>query len=181
MLNTLLDRYCRCISVVMVIFLAAMVIMVFGNVVLRYGFNSGITASEELSRWLFLWVIFLGATVAVREHAHMGMDMVVASLPPFLQRICLLIGHGLMLWVTWLMLQGSLVQTRINWEVQAPVTGLPQGWLYASGVVFAASTGLMLIIDTWRIATGTLTLEQMQSPAGQDHDVTAPASPLSKP
>ena len=46
--------------------LALMVVMVFGNVVLRYGFNSGITVSEELSRWLFVWMTFLGAIVALR-------------------------------------------------------------------------------------------------------------------
>jgi TRAP-type transport system small permease protein len=44
--------------------LAGMVIAVFGNVVLRYGFNSGINASEELSRLLFVWMVFLGATLA---------------------------------------------------------------------------------------------------------------------
>ena len=172
MLNRLLDHYCRLLSVIMAACLAVMVVMVFGNVVLRYGLNSGITASEELSRWLFLWVIFLGATVAVRERSHMGMDMVLMALPPMLQRICLLIGHGLMLWVTWLMFQGSLVQTQINWDVLAPVTGLPQGWLYASGVLFAVSTGIMLTIDMWRIATGELTLGHMQPT-----DKTEPASP----
>ena len=51
-----------------------MVVLVFGNVVLRYGFNSGITVSEELSRWLLVWLTFLGAIVAVREHAHLGVD-----------------------------------------------------------------------------------------------------------
>ena len=39
-----------------VLALVAMVIMVFGNVVLRYGFNKGITVSEEVSRWLFVWM-----------------------------------------------------------------------------------------------------------------------------
>jgi TRAP-type C4-dicarboxylate transport system permease small subunit len=58
----------------MVVCLALMVVMVFGNVVLRYGFNSGITVSEELSRWLFVWMTFLGAVVAVRNHAHLGTD-----------------------------------------------------------------------------------------------------------
>jgi len=48
-------------------FLAVMVVMVFGNVVLRYAFNSGIIVSEEVSRWLFLWVTFLGAIVALRS------------------------------------------------------------------------------------------------------------------
>ena len=44
--------YCKLLELLIVVLLAAMVVMVFGNVVLRYGFNSGITVSEELSRWL---------------------------------------------------------------------------------------------------------------------------------
>ena len=57
-----------------------MVILVFGNVVLRYGFNSGIAISEELSRWLLVWLTFLGAIVALREHAHLGVDTLVRAL-----------------------------------------------------------------------------------------------------
>jgi TRAP-type C4-dicarboxylate transport system permease small subunit len=159
----------------MVAFLALMVVMVFGNVVLRYGFNSGITASEELSRWLFLWVIFLGATVAIRERLHMGVDMLVEMLPPWPQKACLLIGHGCMLWVTWLMLHGSVQLMQMNWDIEAPVTGLSQGWFYASGVVFAASTALMLAVDTWRIATGQLTPRGMQLlPDVDPSDATTP-------
>ena len=82
MLGKLIDAICRLFSVLMVACLALMVVMVFGNVVLRYGFNSGITVSEELSRWLFVWMTFLGALVAMREHAHLGTDMLVARLPP---------------------------------------------------------------------------------------------------
>ena len=48
-----------------------MVLLVFGNVVLRYGFNSGITVSEEVSRWLFIWGTFMGAIVALREHGRL--------------------------------------------------------------------------------------------------------------
>ena len=47
--------------------MAGMVVLVFANVLLRYGFNSGITLSEELSRWLFVWMTFLGAVVALRN------------------------------------------------------------------------------------------------------------------
>jgi TRAP-type C4-dicarboxylate transport system permease small subunit len=73
----------------MVVCLALMVVMVFGNVVLRYGFNSGITVSEELSRWLFVWMTFLGAVVAVRNHAHLGTDTLVSRLPVVGKKICL--------------------------------------------------------------------------------------------
>ena len=58
-----------------------MVVLVFGNVVLRYAFNTGITVSEEVSRWLFVWLTFLGAIVAMQEHGHLGVDMLVARLP----------------------------------------------------------------------------------------------------
>ena len=54
--------------------LALMVVLVFGNVVLRYGFNSGIAVSEEVSRYLFIWLTFIGAVIAVHEHAHLGVD-----------------------------------------------------------------------------------------------------------
>jgi TRAP-type C4-dicarboxylate transport system permease small subunit len=57
-----------------------MAAMVFGNVVLRYVFNSGIAVSEELSRWLFVWMTFLGAVVALKENGHLGTDMLVSRL-----------------------------------------------------------------------------------------------------
>jgi TRAP-type C4-dicarboxylate transport system permease small subunit len=153
MLNKWIGLYCKLLSVVMVVCLATMVLMVFGNVVLRYGFNSGITVSEELSRWLFLWVVFMGATVAVHEKAHMGVDSLVLRLPAPLRKAVLLVGHLLMLFVTWLMFSGSWAQTRINWDVQAPVTGYSMAWAYACGVVFAVSTGVMLLMQFWALWT----------------------------
>lgn len=153
MLNKLMGHYCKALSVVMVVCLAAMVLMVFGNVVLRYGFNSGITVSEELSRWAFLWVVFLGATVAVHEKAHMGVDSLVMSLPPLLRKAVLLAGYLLMLFVTWLMFSGSLAQTRINWDVEAPVTGYSMACAYGCGVVFAVSTGVMFVMQIWALLT----------------------------
>src|SRR6476469_8973047 len=111
----------------MVVCLALMVVMVFGNVVLRYGFNSGITVSEELSRWLFVWLTFLGAIVAMRDGAHLGMDSVVSRLPPAGRHACFFVSHALMLFSVWLFLQGSWKQTVINLHVEAPATGLSQG------------------------------------------------------
>jgi len=116
MIQNLLDRLCRVLSFVMVIFLAAMVVMVFGNVVLRYAFNSGITVSEELSRWLFVWMTFLGALVALRTHHHLGTDTLVSRLPVAGKKICLGLSHLLMLYLCWLMFRGSWAQTVINWE-----------------------------------------------------------------
>ena len=62
----LIDWICRLFVLLMVACLGLMVVMVFGNVVLRYGFNSGITVSEELSRWLLVWITFMGAIFALQ-------------------------------------------------------------------------------------------------------------------
>jgi len=72
MIDQFIDHLCKLIKIIMVIFLAIMVVLVFGNVVLRYGFNSGLAVSDELSRWLFVWITFLGAVVAMKEGTHLG-------------------------------------------------------------------------------------------------------------
>ncbi len=156
MLNALIDRCCRWINLLIALALAVMVVMVFGNVVLRYAFNSGIAISEEVSRWLFVWITFLGAIVAVRERGHLGTDFLLAQLPPLGQRVCLALSYALMLWCTWLLFSGALAQARINWDVEAPVTGVSMAIFYASGVVFAVAAGLLLALDFWRIVSGQM-------------------------
>jgi TRAP-type transport system small permease protein len=151
-----INGVCRVIDGVIALLLAVMVVLVFGNVVLRYGFNSGITVSEEVSRWLFVWLTFLGAIVALKEHAHLGSDMLVSRLPRTGKKICLIAGQLLMLYITWLVLKGSYEQAKINWDVQAPVTGASVAIFYGAGVVFAVSAGVLLLRDLWRAATGQL-------------------------
>ncbi|MEG2631756.1 MAG: TRAP transporter small permease, partial [Comamonas sp.] len=142
MFNHLIDRYCRVIETLTALALAAMVLLVFGNVLLRYVFNSGIAISEEMSRWLFVWLTFMGAVVAVKEQAHLGTDFVLAKLPPGIQRSCLVVSYLLMLYCTWLLFSGAWTQTQINLDVEAPVSGASVGIFYASGVFFAASSGV---------------------------------------
>jgi TRAP-type C4-dicarboxylate transport system permease small subunit len=156
-MNRVIDAYCRFLTFLMVAMLGVMVVLVFGNVVLRYAFNSGITVSEELSRWLFLWMTFLGAIVALKEHGHLGTDALVARLPKAGKKACLLIGQALMLYVTWLLLRGSWTQTLINLEVEAPVTGASVAIFYGAGVVFAISAGVLLARELWRTVTGQVT------------------------
>ena len=151
-----LALYCRALEYLIAVLLAAMVVLVFGNVVLRYGFDSGITVSEEVSRWLFVWLTFLGGVVALREHAHLGTDLLVSRLPVAGRRACVVAGHVLMLYVAWLLFRGSLEQVRINWEVEAPVSGASVGIFYAAGCVFSVSAALILASDLGRALTGRL-------------------------
>ena len=155
-MSKLIDGYCRVLDALIALMLAVMVVLVFGNVVMRYAFNSGITVSEEVSRWLFVWLCFLGAIVALKEHAHLGSDMLVSRLSVTGKKVCLVISQLLMLYITWLIFSGSLAQARINFDVEAPVTGASVAIFYGAGVVFAVSAGILLLRELWRTVTGQI-------------------------
>jgi TRAP-type C4-dicarboxylate transport system permease small subunit len=153
-MGKIVEGYFHLLKFLIVLCLALMVVLVFGNVVLRYGFNTGITISEELSRWFFVYVTFLGAIVAMREHAHLGVDSLVRRLSPNGKKICFIVSQLLMLFATWLFLQGSWLQTNINLHNSAPVSGLPVGIVYAAGIIFSVSVLFILLGDLYRVVSG---------------------------
>jgi TRAP-type C4-dicarboxylate transport system permease small subunit len=148
--------YCRLLEMLLVVLLVAMVLMVFGNVVLRYGFNSGITFSEELSRWAFVWMTFLGAIVALKDNGHLGTDMLIGRLGPTGKKVCLAIAETLMLYAVWLILSGSWSQVKIGLDVEAPVTGWSMAWLPAAAIVFAVSAALFHLLKLGKLLSGRL-------------------------
>ena len=160
-MNRFLDVYCRVLEAMMALAMLIMVVLVFGNVVMRYAFDSGITVSEEVSRWLFVWLTFLGAIVAVKEHGHLGTDMLIGRLGSTGKKVCLVIAQLLMLYATWLLISGSWQQARINLDVEAPVTGASVAIFYGSGVFFGVSSGLLLLRELWRTLSGQLSESEL--------------------
>lgn len=132
------------LEMVIAVSLAIMAILVFGNVVLRYGFNSGLVFSEEFSRLLFVWLIFLGTILASSEHAHLGVDSLVRRLPHRARQACILVSGVLMILMCGLLFWGSLKQAQINLDNTMPVSGIPYAALYAAGI--AAALGLVVSI-----------------------------------
>jgi TRAP-type C4-dicarboxylate transport system permease small subunit len=155
-MQRIIDLYCRVLDKLTALLLAIMVVLVFGNVVLRYAFNSGITVSEEMSRWLFVWMTFLGAISALKDYGHLGTDMLLVKLPPKAQRALLVIANVLMLYVTWLLFDGGMAQAKINLDVEAPVTGASVAIFYGSGVVFAVSSAVILLMQLWDLVSGRI-------------------------
>ena len=79
----LLDRLEEWIVIVM---LAAMTVLTFVQVVMRYVFNSGFTWALELTTVFFAVMIFVGISYGVRVGAHIGVDALVRLMPPALRR-----------------------------------------------------------------------------------------------
>lgn len=154
------ERYFAALRLLIGLLMAGMVVLVFGNVVMRYVFNAGITVSEELSRWFFVWMVFLGALIGLRERAHLGLDSLVRALSPQGRRLAFIVSHGLMLLACVLLVQGSWIQTQINLGVPASATGLSVGLFYGIGVVFGLSALPILGHDLLRALLGRMTPEE---------------------
>lgn len=150
-MHTLTRLFSRLFEGIVVFCMATMVTLVFINVVLRYGFNSGIALSDEGARYLFVWLTFIGAVIALRDNTHLGIDLVFRRLPAFGQRVCAVLAELLMLFCCGLFLVGSVKQTLINMDNLSPVAGLPLGWMYAAGVVCSLAMGAIILSRLYQL------------------------------
>lgn len=137
----------RLLEILLVSSLGLMAVLVFGNVVLRYAFDSGLAVSEELARLLFVWVVFLGAILASREHAHLGLDSVVRRLPVFWKKVFIVVTGVMMLGCCALFVWGGWQQTLINAENYYPVLGISYAWLHAAAVAFGFGMAISIVYN----------------------------------
>jgi TRAP-type C4-dicarboxylate transport system permease small subunit len=142
-LNALADALTRALEVVMVLCLAVMLVMVFGNVVLRLAFNTGIDLSEEIPRFAFIWMTFLGAIVGMRRRAHLGVDIVVQLLPVFGRRVCWGISQFVMFVCCIYIVYGTWLQHDIIAGNASPVAQLSMLWVF--GVSYVTGTAIAII------------------------------------
>lgn len=137
----------KTIEYLMALSLAVMFLAVFVNVLLRYLFGSGFPESEELSRLLFVWLIFLGATLAVGKNAHIGFDLVQSKLPKNLRSVCFITSRILMLYGLYLFLLGSWSQYQIGWNITSTVIKYPLAYMYATGLFASIGMSFYLLRD----------------------------------
>jgi TRAP-type C4-dicarboxylate transport system permease small subunit len=153
-LDLLLDLLFKVVEALLAALLLGMVAMVFGNVVLRYAFNSGILVSEELSRFFFVWLTFIGAVAAMREGTHLGMDNVVSRLPRAGKLACLAVSQVLIIACCLILVWGTWQQHEINATMRAPVTGLPMIWIFGLGYVVGGCMALQALGRLWQVLSG---------------------------
>lgn len=149
--------YYKTLELIMVLALAAMCLMVFGNVVLRHVFNSGINISEELSRFMFIWLTFLGAIVAMRENGHLGVDMVVRRLTGKTQFAAVLLAQGIVLGCCAVLLWGLIQQHSLNVANTGMITGISLSVVYSVAYLCAASIGILTLANIAKLVMGRVT------------------------
>ena len=156
-----IDAFFKLLEFLVVVCMVAMVFMVFGNVVLRYGFNSGITVSDEMSRYCFIWLTYIGAMIAMREKAHLGVDTLIKHLPRNGKKVCLFLSEMLMLWCNGLLILGTWKMHELQVTNISPVVGISMIWIYGIGYVVGAVMALFNLHVLWRLISGRITDDEL--------------------
>lgn len=89
--------------------LVSMTLLVFAEVVARYGFNAGIHWAQEVTLLLAAWFVLFGASYGVKVGAHIGVDVFVKMFPANTSRLITLVAVGLSLIYCGLFLYGSWI------------------------------------------------------------------------
>ena len=166
-MSQLIERFFRVLEFIIVACLASMVVMVFGNVVLRYMFDSGIALSEELSRFLFVWLTFIGAVVVARENAHMGVETLVVRFGRSGRLICMLVSDAVVLLCCAVFFWGTWRQAPLNATNTAPITGISMIWIYGVGFFASAGIAVITLARMVRALTGQLGDRELDEFAGE--------------
>lgn len=148
------------VDVALAILMGALIILVFVNVVMRYGFSSGLRVTVELSRLLFVWVTMLASAVVLRYGDHLAVtefsERFMPRLVPFLRRLAWLVILLSMAFFVY----GAWRQTMITWRDISQLTGLPRGMFYLAGVVGGVLMGGIALVRL----IGNPDFEQLRPP-----------------
>ncbi len=154
----------------LIFLLAAMSVIIFTNVALRYLTDSSLEWAEEVARHMMIWLTFLGAGPVLRYGGHIAVENLQDTLPrPLAVALrtvvaALLFGFfGFMVWYGWLYMQRTMFQL-------TPVTQIPFAYIYSA----MAIGGLLLIVHFLLIVRGYVV--ERRFAADEHFDATASAS-----
>ena len=115
---------------ILAILLALMVIIVFSNVIGRYFLGSSLAWSEEISRFLFIWLVFFGAILAYINDEHLALDILTKVLPKKVSQFIAVIADLLVLYALSLIAIGGYRITMENMTWLSPAASIPYGYVY---------------------------------------------------
>lgn len=139
----------RVTAALMAICLGIMAVSVFVNVVLRYGFGSGVAASEELSRLLFVWMVFLGAAAAYPAGEHMAFTSLLILLQrhPKVMAVVTVLIRLLVLLACCMLGWGAWQQVVVGMDSYSVVLRYPTALLPLPALLCAGAIGVMALYE----------------------------------
>lgn len=135
-----LDHYleeCICVAL-----MSAMTIMIFIQVVMRYIFSASLSWSEELARYFFVWLIYIGTSYGCKHLQHIKIDAALGLFPKKLRPYIILLGDFLILaFATYILLTGTqlvnlqIIYGKVSSAMQIPMAAVDLAPVAGFGLV----------------------------------------------
>ena len=157
------------VAVIVVACFAYMTLAVLAQVFGRYVFNYSISWTEETARYAQIWVVLMGAGIAMRRGLHVAVDALAAMLPlGWARALSIVIAAG-GLWFLGIVVYGSLPLIELGWLFEtSPVLQLPMWVIYLSlplGAIYFAIELVARVVDRWDQPFGMLARRNGDSPS----------------
>jgi len=143
------NRLTKTAEALMAACLGVMAVAVFVNVVLRYGFGSGVVASEELSRLLFVWMVFIGAAAAYPAGEHMAFTTLAGMLArrPVAFGVLTAVIRLLVIAACVMLAWGAWQQVVVGADSHSVVLGYSSALLPLPAFLCAVAIGVMALVE----------------------------------
>lgn len=172
-MNKFMDKLFKGIDYFTGILTGLMVVFVFLNVVLRTFFNSGLTWSEELSRYLFVYVTYIGAISAMRANGHLGVDTLISRMKPQVQMVMYVVSQSLIAVIMGILIHGSYKMVIQNTASKTAALGIPYSVLYFAGIITGVSIAILAIANIAHAVTHPSEISEIVTMSTSDDDDVA--------
>ncbi|HOV38743.1 MAG TPA: TRAP transporter small permease [Spirochaetales bacterium] len=123
----------------------------FIQVIFRYVLNNSIYWAEEVSRYMFIWLVFLGSALCTRRRNHIVMDIVSNELKGWTKKIVQILTNCILFFFMLVLVREGVRMLPTLWNQYSSALGIPMAFVYGAVPVGAVLTGFYLIIDTYLI------------------------------
>ncbi|MEQ5778086.1 MULTISPECIES: TRAP transporter small permease [unclassified Thalassospira] len=135
----------RILTAIIVTIFLFFVLITFGQVVMRYVFSDSLAWIDELSRYCFIWLVFLAGAIMCRKGAHLAIDLIEEMAPPKVRRFLLILADlGLIGFAALVGIPGNTLMQH-NWTSLSPAMGVPIAWVQLILPIFGVLATLFSI------------------------------------
>jgi TRAP-type C4-dicarboxylate transport system permease small subunit len=149
-MKKILNTLFKGVEILIALFLAVMIVLVFMNVVLRQ-FNRGFAWSEEIARLCFIYLVYLGTIGAMRDNRHLLIESLLLRVPPLAQKIIYALVQIIIIWLMVILTQGSWGLTLQNLNDNWVATKFPTWLVYAIGILTGVSIIIIALANLFRM------------------------------
>lgn len=130
----------RVVEATSVIMLVLMTIIVFYSVLLRYVFKSPLAWSEEIARYAFIWLTFLGISMAERNGEHFKVEVFIEMVPPKVRLIVEIVLNGLIFYTLYILFREGVNYYNQGKDGLSTILQIPLSYIYVALPVAMALT-----------------------------------------